>query len=339
MTILLSSMTRISDLAEGSYQIAPLPRSDWTDGQYVALEMERSSASPDLELANGRMMQLMQGDQVVGALGVRHATLEAVGDWRSMTEDMRLDLMTAGGMIGKITSRSPFASSPISGRYRGHVVRDGAPLNMSDYVAALPPRQLTLPAVLIVGTSMSAGKTMSGRAVVRELRERGFRVAGAKFTGAGRFRDVLSLGDAGADFIFDFVDVGLPSTVCDDATYRRAFAQLTTRIEESGADVLVCEAGASPLEPYQGALAVQGLADQVRLTILAASDPYAVLGVMQAFKSPPDLVTGPASNTSAGRELIAKLTGLKAANLFEEDGRACLHALLDACFPHKGSAG
>lgn len=338
MAILFSSMTRISDLAASPYKIVPLPRGDWADGQYVALEMERSSASPDLELANGRMMQLMQGDQVVGALGVRQATLEAVGDWRSMVEDMRLDLMTAGGMIGKITSRSAFSSRPISGRYLGHIMRQDAPLSMSDYVAVLPPRPLTLPVILIVGTSMSAGKTMSGRAVVRDLRERGLRVAGAKFTGAGRFRDVLSLGDAGADAIFDFVDVGLPSTVCDDATYRRAFEQLTTRIEESGTDVLVCEAGASPLEPYQGALAVQGLAGQVRLTILAASDPYAVLGVMQAFQSTPDLVTGPASNTSAGRELIDKLTGLKAANLFEEDGRARLHSLLDARFPRVKNA-
>jgi hypothetical protein len=218
-------------------------------------------------------------------------------------------------------------------------MRQGAPLRMSDYVATLPPRPLTLPVVLIIGTSMSAGKTMSGRTVVRDLRARGFRVAAAKFTGAGRFRDVLSLGDAGAEAIFDFVDAGLPSTVCDDATYRRAFAQLSALIEESGADVLVCEAGASPLEPYQGALAVQGLADQVRLTILAASDPYAVLGVMQAFNLTPNLVTGPASNTSAGRELIDKLTGLKAANLFEEDGRACLHTLLDARFPREGSAG
>ena len=34
-------------------------------------------------------------------------------------------------------------------------------------------------------------------------------VIGTKLTGAGRYRDILAMRDAGADYIFDFVDAGL----------------------------------------------------------------------------------------------------------------------------------
>ena len=73
-----------------------------------------------------------------------------------------------------------------------------------------------MPVVLLIGTSMSAGKTTTGRIIVHELKRAGLRVAGAKFTGAGRYRDVLAFGDAGADTIIDFVDAA-----CPRLSYRR----------------------------------------------------------------------------------------------------------------------
>ena len=70
---------------------------------------------------------------------------------------------------------------------------------------------------------------------------------------------------------------------------------------------IVAEAGASPLEPYNGAEAVRRLAPSMRLALLCASDPFAVLGVMDAFGIRPDIVAGPAANTTAAVELVQKL--------------------------------
>ncbi len=67
---------------------------------------------------------------------------------------------------------------------------------------------------------MSAGKTTTGRLIVHELHDMGHKVIGAKLTGAGRYRDVLSFRDAGAAAVFDFVDAGLPSTVEPEAKFR-----------------------------------------------------------------------------------------------------------------------
>jgi hypothetical protein len=143
----------------------------------------------------------------------------------------------------------------------------------------------------------------------------GKKVVAAKLTGAGRYRDVLSMHDAGADYIFDFVDVGLPTTIIDPNEYRLALKKLLARIGSVNADVAVIEIGASPLEPYNGTIAMEAIEDNIRFTILCASDPYAVVGVQIAFDRQIDLVTGIATNTTAGIELVEKLSGLRALNV------------------------
>jgi hypothetical protein len=121
--------------------------------------------------------------------------------------------------------------------------------------------------------------------------------------------------DAGADVIFDFVDAGLPSTICPPEDYRQAVFPLLGRMAELHADVAVIEAGASPLEPYNSDTAIGLIEDSVKMTILSTCDPYAALGVMTAFNVRPDLVSGGATNTDAGIGLIQKLTGVEALNV------------------------
>jgi len=208
--------------------------------------------------------------------------------------------------------------------YLGHVVRNGTKICMSDFAIGPSTGEFNVPTILLVGTSMSAGKTTTGRLVVHELEKMGKNVIGTKLTGAGRYRDVLSFRDAGASAIFDFVDAGLPSTVVPESTFRDAIRPLLHKIARLEPDVVVAEAGASPLEPYNGTAAIEELGDNICCTILCASDPYAVVGVEKAFGLKPDLVSGPATSTSAAIELVHKLTGVEAINVMDA---ACLPAL------------
>ena len=164
---------------------------------------------------------------------------------------------------------------------------------------------------------MSAGKTTTGRRVCKELDRAGMFVIGAKLTGAGRYRDILSYQKTGASEIYDFVDVGLPSTIVPESVFRDAIRPLLGHINDRDPDLLVVEAGASPLEPYNGAALMDELGDNIVCTILCASDPYAVLGVEKAFGLVPDLVTGPATTTSAAVELVQKLCGLRGINIID----------------------
>jgi hypothetical protein len=125
------------------------------------------------------------------------------------------------------------------------------------------------------------------------------------------------------------VDAGLPSTVVPEKEYRCALRNLLSRMTAVEADVLVAEVGASPLEPYNGAAAIEELGPKVRCTVLSASDPYAVAGVTAAFGHRPNLVTGLATSTQAGIELVEKLCGIKALNVLDEESHPRLRAMLE----------
>jgi predicted Fe-Mo cluster-binding NifX family protein len=197
---------------------------------------------------------------------------------------------------------------------------------MADHRLGSETTELETPVVLVLGTSMSAGKTMSGRVVTRVLVENGYDVAACKLTGAGTYGDVLSMGVAGADPIYDFVDAGLPTTTVPEARYRDAVEPVLGRTQE--ADVVVAEVGASPLEPYNGEAAVEMIQDEVAFTLLCATDPYAVVGIEEAFGHSPDLVAGIATNTTAGVDLVESLTDWPALNLQEERTKDALEEML-----------
>ena len=97
--------------------------------------------------------------------------------------------------------------------------------------------------------------------------------------------------------------------------------------------MVVAEAGASPFEPYNGAIVLEEMRSQVNYTVLCASDPYAVVGVSQGFGLKPDLITGVATSTSAGVKLVEKLTGIKALTLPEPKSWQQLGDLLLAHLP------
>jgi hypothetical protein len=323
-----ASVTRITDLEQVPFEIHPLPRDRWETADYVLVEVLGPSHYP-FEIANGRLVDAVAGDFVVGALGRRSATLEVVGDWSHTSVTGEMHALTGAGLFGLATSLSTWLKPLTPIVYRGHVTRDGRKLNMRDFVEPVPPAVPTAPVILLVGTSMSAGKTTTARVVVRMLAERGLRVLACKLTGAARYRDILSCLDVGAEHVMDFVDVGLPSTVCDESDYAPALGQLLSRMAALDPDVIVAEAGASPLEPYNGTEAYRRLKPLVKLSILCASDPYAVLGVKHAFNIAPDLVAGPAANTTAAVELVKRLTGVRALNLLERGGAEELRMLLD----------
>jgi len=315
-----TSVTRCSDLWKKPFKTLKLDRSEWSTGDFVVgRAIGKRNRLWECETKTGRMADLVRGDLLVGALGERAATLEGVGNWRNVTANRELDALTSAGLLGKATSISPMLPDLMRFEYLGHTTRDGEKLGMMDFVKPCRPRKPEMPVILIIGTSMSAGKTSSGQVIIRALNYLGFNVAACKLTGAARYRDILKFRDAGASDVFDFVDAGLPSTVCPEPEYRKALELILSKIAGCHADVLVAEAGASPLEPYNGATVVECLGDLVKFTVLCASDPYAVLGVETAYSNhlKADLVAGPAANTTAATSLVKQLSGHKALNLLD----------------------
>ncbi len=329
-TRIYGSLARIADFRDSNFDVRILPRPAWATGDYVETEVI-GTPTPlyHVEDRDGHMVRVEPGDRIVGALGDRAATLEGVGSWRDVGDDGVMQALTSAGLLGLYTSVSQLIPGPLQLAYRGHICRDDRKVTMADFALRSDTCRFAVPTILLVGTSMSAGKTTAGRRVCKELDGRGLYVIGAKLTGAGRYRDILSFRKAGAREIYDFVDAGLPSTVVPEREFRAAIRPLLDRINDRSPDFLVAEAGASPLEPYNGAAIMDELGDNVVCTILCASDPYAVVGVQQAFGLRPDLVTGPATQTSAAIDLVAKLTGVRGINVIDPAATEAFRTFLD----------
>ncbi len=326
-----SSVTRTSDLWQRPFDTGILNRENWSTGDYVVGRVTgKRNRLYRCETKTGRMADVIRGDLIVGALGKRAATLEGVGDWRAVDDKLSLDALTGAGLLGKATSISPLLPELMRLDYLGHVMRNGQKLGMEDFVMPVPPMKFDKPVVLLIGTSMSAGKTSSGQVIIRALDYLGLTVAAAKMSGAARYQDILKFRDAGASYVVDFVDAGLPSTVCPESRFREAMELMLSKIAASNPDALVVEAGASPLEPYNGATLVEYLGKLACFTVLCASDPYAVLGVQTAYGKhlKADLVSGPATNTTAAVALVKELTGLKALSLLDRRSYPELTTLL-----------
>ena len=323
----LTSVARIADFAERPISTQSRSRFDWADGDYVVADV--MGGTPFLiESPSGRYVEVLEGDSLVGALGRRCATLEVVGDWRAVGDDLMMHTLTSAGVLGRCTSAAQAPPRMATLRYRGHVMRDGRAWAMRDFVAPPAAAELRAPVVLIIGTSMDAGKTVAATRIIRELKAMGLRVAASKLTGVGRLKDLRAMADAGADAIADFVDAGLPSTAVQAAEFEPALRWILGRLAEIEPDVVVAEAGASPLEPYNGQTAVQLLGDLRRCTVLCASDPYAVVGVTGAFAVTPDLISGRATSTEAAIALLAQLCPVPALNLLDPASRPALRRIL-----------
>jgi hypothetical protein len=153
-----SSMTRISDLQRAAFSVEPLAKKHWEVGDYVVARVERSDGDDTIELPNGRVVHVTEGDQVVGAFGKRFATLDATGDWEQVGADGRMHALTEGGLFGKCLSQSSWVPPLMPITYGGHVLVRGKKARMQDYLPLAPERAFDLPVVLIIGSSMSVAR-------------------------------------------------------------------------------------------------------------------------------------------------------------------------------------
>lgn len=325
---LYGSVTRISDLSERDFTFSELPGSEWATGDYVVGRVLPYESSAAVELPTGRVTKPVTGDFVIGALGERAGTFESTGRWQDIEHVGLMHALTGAGLIGRCTSRSPGEPARIPLSYAGHVRRAGAKVTMSDFVERVPQKALSTPVILVVGSSMSSGKTTIAKTIIRDVGAEGLRVAGAKMSGAASLNDISAMRDAGAVAVFDCVDMALPSTIVDEDTYFGAATNLLARIENEQADVVVVEIGASPLEPYNGKIAMDLIRPNVVATILCTMDPYGITGAIESFGVQPDFIGGWVAGNSAGRDLVRRLTGLEAIDPREEDLRRRLKSRL-----------
>lgn len=285
-----------------------------------------------LEDRHGRMMTVHRGDVIAGVLGERRALRGYAGVVPNHVQPGdTLHLLNLGGVIGLCTSASPEVGPPARVEVIGGIVGPDETAWADAVAASIRPGKIraadTLqdapPAIFMLGSCMSAGKTAAAATVVRELTRAGLRVGVAKVTGVSLRRDTLDMVDHGAVAAFTFTDAGLPSTCVGDAAASRELVRAArgclNALGREGVDVAVIEFGDGLLGDYgvMDLLAAADLRAAAQAVVFAATDPVAAWGGITLLEQrgvTVDVVTGPATDNDAGCGSIRQTLGVAAAN-------------------------
>jgi hypothetical protein len=182
-------------------------------GEFIVAKVERLGTHDHVEDPHGRRVRLYPGDLVIGAYGNRYATDFYEG---YVPAGARSHLLTAGGLIGTVVAAHEAHADPTQLEVVGRLVDERLrPLTAEDFARPVPPPDPATRApitVVVLGSSMNAGKTTTAAAIVRGFARAGFIPGAGKVTGSGSGKDRWSYQDAGARALLDFLDFGMPST-------------------------------------------------------------------------------------------------------------------------------
>lgn len=296
-------------------------------GTVVAVRvLDEKSVYNQIEDVHGRMMTYHAGDIIAGVLGNRQALRGYSGEVpKEVRVGDELHLLNLGGVIGRVTSVNPEVGPPARCEVLGVVLRFpelgrrvGEPANIFPGLVPVAPTLDPLPpAVFVVGTSMSAGKTGAACAMVRGATRMGLRVGAAKVTGVALRRDTLEMMDHGAVCAYTFADAGLPSTV--DVDVLGAARGCLNAAAATGVDLLMVELGDGLLGTYgvMDILRSPDLRAAASCVVLAANDPVGAWGgglLLEKVGLRADVVTGPATDNDAGNRAIEAAMETQAVN-------------------------
>lgn len=216
-------------------KLAPKP------GDLVLARVDEIGKQTKLELTDGRRAHMFPGDEIIVCYGNRYAPDQYEAQ---IGQDLSpCDLVAAGGLAAVELSRHQRMKPPTQITPLGLLGdAQGRRLNLRSFGVDAPETTPQIPAVLSLGTSMNAGKTLTATSLVRGFKRLGFKVAALKITGTGAGGDMWIVRDAGADVALDFTDAGFASTyLVDIPSIEAATYRLMNHAAAQGCDVCVIE--------------------------------------------------------------------------------------------------
>jgi hypothetical protein len=327
--VLLDKIGSVTLNCRLSREVRLAPQIPVVEGGVIAVRVLGSKSTYNqLELPSGRMSKVKPGDVVAGALGHRKALFGYSGHMPgTVAPGDRVNILNTGGVLGICDGINPDIGRPFECEVLGQVLhfpylgeRVGLPAHITQ--GAVPmAEELDLrevPVVAVVGSCMNAGKTQAACALIQQFAHRGLRIAAGKATGVSLRRDVLAMEDAGARSTMIFTDLGIVTTT--PAVAPAVARTLLTRLAGEKPDLIVLELGDGLLGLYgvDAILDDVGLRASYAAVVLAANDPVAAWGGVRLLADRHQLattvVTGPATDNSAGTRLIRRETGVPGLN-------------------------
>lgn len=313
-----SYVTRLIDIAARAEVEALPPVDAHRPGDLVIARVQRVGVHDHLEDVHGRRVLLYAGDVIVGALGNRYATDFFEG---YVSAGPRTHLLTAGGLIGDVASAHTLREAPTELEVIGSIGRGGRALSLDAFArAAIPADVPPAGSVVVVGSSMNAGKTTTASAIVRGWTRAGLRAGAGKVTGSGSGKDRWTYQDAGAQALLDFLDFGMPSTFGYPLERIRATAvAIRDGLVIDGAEAVVLEIADGLLQEETRALLVDVplLADALVLAVGDALGAVAGVELLGAAGLRPVAISGLISASPLASREAEAATGIQVLTMPE----------------------
>ncbi len=290
----------------------------------VVKALEEKIVYDKLELTTGRLAKISKNDIIAGVLGSRSALKGFVGivPEKINVGDI-LNILNIGGIVGKTISYNREFGKPLNVEVLGFVIEGNRPLNIKD--KALPLRNSfssNTPIIVVSGTTMNCGKTITVSKIIRGLTNNGYKVGSGKITGIGALKDTLNMIDYGAAKALSFLDFGFPSTVnikeIDKITYSTIH-----EIDKHKVDIIVLELGDGIFGEYgvDQFFNNEKIKNNIKMNIVCATDQVGAWGIvnyMNDKKLKVDIISGPVTDNKVGIDFIEKKLGIKAINSIDE---------------------
>lgn len=297
-------------------------------GNVVAVRaLEEKIVYDKLELTTGRLAKISKNDTIAGVLGKRSALKGFVG---IIPENIHcgdiLNILNIGGVIGKTVSYNREFGKPLSVEVLGTITINGSPVNIKDNALKLVSSYTShTPLIVVSGTTMNCGKTITVSKVIRGLTSSGYRVGSGKITGIGALKDTLNMLDYGALKALSFLDFGYPSTVDIDEIDLIAYS-IINEIDKSQVDIIVLELGDGIFGEYGVAnfFENKSIAKNIKFNIACATDQVGAWGILKYMQEQGievDLISGPVTDNDVGKKFIEKRLDVKAINSIDESDK------------------
>lgn len=325
-----TSPAKLNNIAEVS------PEIDCREGAIIAVRaLSDKHIYGEMELPNGRMAKVVQGNLMACVLGARQALHGYMGHVpTTLAQGDEISLLNIGGVAGIVDAPNKDLGAPIRIEVLGQIIREGVPLNIQDY--ALPPcatLSAGAPLILILGTCMNSGKTYAAAEIIRVLTRGGIKVAAGKLSGVAALKDLMRMQDNGAIATTSFLDCGLPSTVnaTDLGSVARAVVQ---HLDRSQPDAILLELGDGIIGGYNTGSILRDpqILARTRARVLCASDLVGAWGgaqILQPLSHLPDVMSSPVTDNAVGTSWITREMQITCANARLEP-EALARAVADA---------
>lgn len=284
----------------------------------------------ELELTDGRISKMRDGDIIAGTLGERKALEGIVGVIpKKIKYGDILNILNLGGVIGIAVSwNKDFVSSPVKVKVLGSLIYGNKSVNIHNY-SLQPQTKLNTktPIIVVVGTAMGVGKTTVATEIIHSLvKQKGLKTAAAKLTGVATQRDILAMKDVGAVKALTFHDVGLTSTLNNHDGVVPAAKTILNTLSKEKPEIIVVELGDGIIGWYgvEKLLNDKEFIQAVSFTVVCAHDLVGAVGandllIKKGLVS--DFFAGPVTNNTAGTDYLEQILKIPSADIRDDKSK------------------